>query len=169
MINTILSRRSIRKYTDKPVSDKDVELLIKAAMAAPSAGNQQPWEFVVVKNKETLKAITEFHPYASMLLHTDTAIVICGNENREVFKGKNFWVQDCSAAAQNMLLTAHALGLGAVWLGIYPIEERVEGLKLLFNLPEGVIPMVVIPIGHPDERKDPANRFDESQIHYEKW
>ena len=163
----IFTRRSIRKYKEKKVSEEVVQDLLKAAMAAPSAGNEQPWEFIVIRDKNTMKKITEFHQYSKMLLNTDVAIVVCGDIKREKFKG--YWVQDCSAAIQNILLEAEDRGLGAVWLGVYPMEDRVEAMEKLLGLPEGVITLGIVPVGYPDEYKEPADRFDESRIHYEKW
>lgn len=166
-MEAIFNRKSIRKYKDIKVSEEIVEKLLKAAMAAPSAGNQQPWEFVVLRDKEVMRKITEFHPYSKMLLNTDVAIVICGDEAKEKFKG--YWVQDCSAAAENILLAAEAMGLGAVWLGVYPMEDRVSSLKELLNLPDSVIPLSIIPVGYPDEQRKPADRFNEERIHYDRW
>lgn len=166
-MDAILNRKSIRKYTDEKVSDEIVEELLKAAMQAPSAGNQQSWEFVVLRDKEIMKKITEFHPYSNMLLNTDVAIVICGDVSKEVFKG--FWVQDCSAATENILIAAEDKGLGAVWLGVYPVEERVGATKELLKLPEGVIPLSIIPIGYPDENRKAVSRFNKEKIHYDRW
>lgn len=166
-MNSILKRRSIRKYKDIKVSDEVVEDLLRAAMAAPSAGNEQPWEFVVLRDKEVMKKITEIHPYSKMLLNSDLAIVVCGDEEKEVFKG--YWVQDCSAATENILLAAQDMGLGAVWLGVYPIADRVEKIKEILGLPGNVIPLSIVPVGYPDEEKTPADRFDEARIHLNRW
>lgn len=166
-MNAILNRKSIRKYKDRKVNDEILEELLKAGMQAPSAGNEQPWEFIVLRNKDIMAKITEFHPYSKMLLNTDVAIVICGDESKEVFKG--FWVQDCSAATENILLAAEEKGLGAVWLGVYPIEDRVEGIKKLLNLPDSVIPLSIIPVGYPDEQREAADRFNTARIHYDRW
>lgn len=166
-MDAILNRKSIRKYKDIKVSDEIVEELLKAAMAAPSAGNEQPWEFIVLRDKSIMKKITEIHPYSKMLLNTDVAIVVCGDEAKEVFKG--YWVQDCSAATENILLAAEDNGLGAVWLGVYPLEDRVEAVKELLNLPASVIPLSIIPVGYPDEDKKPADRFNKARIHYDRW
>lgn len=166
-MNSILKRRSIRKYKDIKVSDEFVEDLLRAAMAAPSAGNEQPWEFVVLRDKEVMKRITEIHPYSKMLLNSDVAIVICGDEEKEVFKG--YWVQDCSAATENILLAAQDMGLGAVWLGVYPIADRVGKIKELLGLPDNVIPLSIVPVGYPDEEKTPADRFDKTRIHLNRW
>lgn len=166
-MDSILKRRSIRKYKDLKVSDEIVEDLLKAAMAAPSAGNEQPWEFVVLRDKEIMKNITEVHPYSKMLLNSDVAIVVCGDEKKEVFKG--YWVQDCSAATENILLAAQDMGLGAVWLGVYPIVDRVKKIQEILGLPTSVVPLSIVPIGYPDEDKTPEDRFDRTRIHYNGW
>jgi nitroreductase len=167
MMNFILNRTSIRKYTSQPVADSQVQQLLKAAMAAPSAGNEQPWEFVVLRDRKILSAIPKFHPYALMLYEAAAAILVCGDLSRDKHKG--YWVQDCAAATENMLLAAVELELGAVWLGVYPIEERVSGLRRLLNVPETVVPFSLVSIGYPAERPKPADRFDASRIHYDKW
>jgi len=166
-MEAILSRRSIRKYTKEPVSDESVKEILEAAMNAPSAGNEQPWHFVIVKDRKILDEIPKVHPYAQSVKTTSVAVVVCGDPKAEVYEG--FWVQDCSAAAENILIAVHAKGLGAVWLGIYPITERVNGIQKLLKLPDHVIPLVVIPIGYPDEHKPPANRFNASRIHHNSW
>lgn len=163
----IFERRSIRKYTGKPVSNKNIEELLKAAMASPSAGNQQPWEFIVIKDKKILNEITKFHPYSQCLSEAPLAIAVCADLKKETNKG--FWVQDCSAATENILIEAQHLGLGAVWLGIYPGEDRIKELKKILNLPEEVIPLSLVSIGHPAEKKEPSNRYKESRIHINKW
>jgi len=166
-IEAILSRRSIRKYTDQSIPEQVLTELIKTAMNAPSAGNQQPWQFIVLDDKKILKEITNFHPYAQALKNAPAAIVVCGDLNLEHFKG--YWLQDCSAATMNILTTAHAKGLGAVWLGIYPETERITGLKKLLTLPEQIIPLAVVSLGYPAEKKEPAARYQESRIHYNGW
>ena len=166
-MDAILNRKSIRKYKDIKVSDEIVEELLKAGMAAPSAGNEQPWEFIVLRGKEIMKKITEVHPYSQMLLNTDVAIVVFGDESKEVFKG--FWVQDCSAAAENILVAAEDKGLGAVWLGVHPMEDRVGAIKEILNLPASVIPLSIIPVGYPDEERKPSDRFNKARIHHDRW
>lgn len=167
MMDVIMRRRSIRKYEEKPVADHLVEELLRAAMAAPSAGNQQPWEFVVIRDKEIMKKVQEFHPYSSMLNNCDVAIAVCGNLSKERFK--DYWVQDCSAATENILLAAQSMGLGTVWLGIYPVAERVEGMKKLLELPNDVMPLSLIPIGYSAEKKEDVDRFNKECIHSDKW
>ena len=166
-MNSIFKRRSIRKYLDSDVSNAAIEEILKAGMAAPSAGDEQPWQFVVVRNKSTMLEFPKFHQYAQMLKEAPVVIVICGDLNRQAYEG--FWIQDCSAAIQNMLLQITEMGLGSVWVGIYPDERRVEKTKELLDLPENIVPVAVLPIGVPGEIKPPTNRYDKKMIHYEKW
>lgn len=166
-IEAIMTRRSIRYYTEDPVSDADIEKLLRAAMAAPSAGNQQPWRFVVTTEREQLDRMSETTPYGLMLRRAPLAITVCANTQNLQHSG--MWQQDCSAAAENILLAAHALGLGAVWLGFWPKMERVEPLKVLLGLPEGVEPLCVISIGHPAETKPQVDRYDAAFVHKERW
>lgn len=141
--------------------------LLKAAMSSPSAGNEQPWEFVVITDRNILCAIPKFHPYAQMLHEAPAAILVCGDLKREKYKG--YWVQDCSAATENILIEVVEQGLGAVWIGIYPIEERITGMRKLLAIPETIIPFSLIAIGYPAENKEPSDRFDASRIHYNTW
>lgn len=166
-MEAVLSRRSIRRYTSEPVSDDLVEELLRAAMSAPSAGNEQPWHFFVIRDRKTMERIQEFHPFAKMLREAPVAILVCGDPSLEKYEG--FWVQDCSAATENILIAAHSMGLGAVWLGLYPIEERVNGMRKLLGIPEHVIPLSLVSVGHPAEKKPPADRYDESRIYIEEW
>ncbi len=163
----ILTRRSIRKFTSQPVSNELVEKILRAGMQAPSARNKQPWHFVVIRNREILDKISVIHPYAYMLKEAPLGILICGDSKIEITI--EYIVQDCSAATQNMLLAAHDSGLGAVWLGIYPREPRIKALRELLNIPEHIIPVSMIAIGYPDEKKSPENRFKPERIHYDKW
>lgn len=166
-MDIITSRRSIRKYTSEPVSEETITELLKAAMSAPSARNEQPWQFVVIDDRRVLEAIPEFHPYSQMLHEAPVAILVCGDLSLE--KSSGYWVQDCSAATENLLLAAHAKGLGAVWLGVYPRQERVEGMKKLLGLPEHVIPLALVALGHPAEQKPPAQRFAPERVHRNHW
>ncbi len=166
-MQAILSRRSIRRYTSEPVPDDLIEKLLRAAMSAPSAGNEQPWHFIVIKDKRTMEEIQRFHPFAKMLREAPVAILVCGDLRLEKYTG--FWVQDCSAATENMLIAANSLGLGAVWLGLYPIKERVDNMRKLLDMPEDVIPLSLVSVGFPSEKKPPADRFDESRICEERW
>ncbi len=166
-MDVILSRRSIRKYTDQQVSDEDINELLKAGMAAPSANNCQPWHFVVINDHQVMDRIPEFHPYSKMLKGAAVAILVCIDKKLE--NADRYGIQDCSAATQNILLAAHAKGLGAVWLGIYPRKVRIEGVKNLLRIPVGIMPLSLISIGYPAEEKPPANRFDEARVYYNKW
>jgi nitroreductase len=166
-LQSIFTRRSIRRYTDQPVSEELIEQILRAAMAAPSAGNQQPWQFVVLTDRKLLDAIPGYHPYAEMLRQASAAIVVCGDLRLESRSG--YWVQDCSAATQNLLLAAHALGLGAVWLGVYPREDRVANTQCLCGLPAEVIPLAIVALGHPAEQPKPVDRFKPERVHRNKW
>ena len=166
-LKTIHSRRSIRAYTDEPVADEHVRTMLEAAMAAPSAGNAQPWRFVVVQDPATLARIPEVNPYAKMAAKAPLAVLVCGDLSQEKFPG--FWVQDCSAATQNLLLAAHDLGLGAVWTGIHPLADREQGFRQLFHLPEHVIPLSLVVIGQPAKQPGAKDRFDASKVHRERW
>jgi nitroreductase len=163
----ILRRRSIRNYTAEPVTDAQVDGLLRAAMAAPSAGNQQPWHFVVIRDRRTLTAITELHPYSKMLPGAPVAILICGDPHAG--RWPQYWDQDCAAATENVLIAAEQLGLGSVWLGVHPLPERVEGVRRLLGLPEPIVPFALLPVGWPAERKEPSDRYDAARVHYERW
>ncbi len=162
-LEVIFTRRSIRSYTDEPVSEKDVKTLLEAGMSAPSASNRQPWHFIVVDQRERLNQIMEVHPYSKMLAEAPLAIIVCGDTEIS----PHYWQQDCSAATENILLAARALGLGSVWLGVYP--KRAESIHKLFNLPANVQPLCVIAIGHPAEEKGRVDRYDEAKVHHNIW
>ena len=163
----ILTRRSIRTYTAQPVTVEVIRDLLCAAMAAPSANNQQPWQFIVITDRAVLDDLTTVLPYGQMLKEAPLAIVVCGDMARE--KSKGYWVEDCSAATENILLAAHARGLGAVWIGVYPRAERVRDLGRKLHTPETIIPFCAIAIGYPAEHKPPSKRFDGGRIHYNNW
>lgn len=167
LYKAILTRRSIRKYTDESVENKLVEQIIRAGMMAPSAGNEQPWHFLVIRQRATLEAISRDHLYASMVHLAQLAILVCGDLTLEKYAG--YWMQDCAAATQNMLLTAHDLGLGGVWIGLHPREQRVGDIRRVIALPEHIVPFCLVPLGYPNEDKPDENRFDRSRIHFEQW
>ena len=166
-LDLLLTRRSIRKYTDQPVTDDQVRTILRAAMAAPSAGDQRPWEFLVLRDPAIREAITHHHPHASMLPSAAVAILVVGDPRRQ--KHENYWPVDCSIATQNLLLAVHALGLGAVWLGVYPRMERVSALAKLLALPDPITPFALVSIGYPAEAKGPAERYEESRVHWDRW
>lgn len=166
----IHSRKSVRNYIDKPVTKKQLDTLVRAAMAAPTAANKQPWAFVVITNRETLNKLAEGLQYGKMLKTAGAAIVVCGVV-KKALPGieSEFWIQDCSAASQNILLAAESIGLGAVWTGAYPIKERAEFIRQQLNIPKEIIPLNVISIGHPKGLEKPKNKYDEKNVHHEKW
>jgi len=166
-IEAICTRRSIRKYTNQTVAEDVVKELLEAAMFAPSAGNEQPWHFVVIRDRQTLDAIPEFHPYAAMLRQVSVAIVVCGEPALEKYSGR--WMLDCSAATQNILLAAHARGLGTVWVGIYPESARMDSMRKLLGLPEKILPMSLVPIGYAAEPARQPERFNADRVHLDKW
>ncbi len=167
VLEAIFTRRSIRKYVDIDISKEIVDKLIEAAMYAPSARNLQPWHFVVVNNKETLLGLSKAHPYGSMLKTAKLAILVCGDI--EIEKMEDYIVQDCSASTQNILLAAHALGLGAVWLGVHPREQRINNISKVLELPQNIIPVSLISIGYPAEEKQKPRRVIPERIHFNKW
>jgi nitroreductase len=166
-IECIHTRRSIRKFENRPVADELVTEILRAAMAAPSAGNQQPWHFLVINDRALLDQAAQVHPNAGMAAEAPVAIVVCGDTTRERYK--DYWMQDCSAATQNLLLAAHALGLGAVWTGIYPREDRVKGFCKLLKLPETILPHCLVPIGYPAQPSGRVERYDPEKVRYNRW
>lgn len=167
VLEAIATRRSIRKFTSEPVSDEAIETLLKAAMAAPSAGNEQPWQFIVIDDKAVLEKTAKLSPYISMAAKSPLSIMVMGD--REVEKYPGNWMLDCSAAIQNLLLAAHSEGLGAVWCGLWPEEDRVAAARELVNAPQNVIPLAVIVLGHPDQDLKPQDRFDASRVRKNTW
>lgn len=166
-LDAILTRRSVRSFTSKPLSEEDVHDLLRAGMQAPSARNEQPWHFVLIDDPEILHAIPEFHPYSEMLLEAPLAILVCSDRALET--GRASWLADCSAATQNILLAAHAKGLGAVWLGIFPDSTRVFGMQELLELPKDIRPVSLVAVGHPAVQPEPVNRFKPERIHHNRW
>jgi len=165
LIETIFRRRSIRNYTDSPVSEIDIQTLLEAAMAAPSASNRKPWHFVLIDDREVLGRLADAHPYGKMLPHAPLCIAVCGDTTIS----DRFWVQDCSAATENLLLAATALGLGAVWLGVYPNEDRGSAIREILGIPAHVPPLNLISIGHPDEDKASRTQYDRTRVHRGRW
>lgn len=170
VIKTILNRKSVRQFSSKPVEKTKIEAILHAGMAAPSARNRQPWKFIVVDEKDLLKALGEELPYAKMLLDSPLGIVVCGDiRNKEDETANTFWVQDCSAAVENILLAAESLGLGAVWTACYPRQDRIEIPARILNLPDGIVPLCVIPMGYPKTETSPIEKWNEENVIYNKW
>jgi nitroreductase len=168
LYNGLLTRRSIRKFTGTRIEDENIIAIIKAGMYAPSANNTRPWHFIVVDDKEIMKRIMEVHPYSSMLSLASHAILICGDEKLQ--NGPGYYILDCSAATQNILLAAHALGFGAVWLGVEPRKERIKAMKGIFGLPEHITPVSIIAIGIPVKISDKIpQRFEPKKIRKNRW
>jgi nitroreductase len=163
-LETIFSRKSVRSYTDQPVSVDDLMLLVKAGMAAPTGMNRQPWEFFIIQDKELMASLADKIPYARMLKEAQAAIVVMGNPEKSIY-----WYLDCSAAAQNILLAAESIGLGAVWTAGYPFEDRMETISKAIGIPKPFLPLCLIPIGYPKGEQTPKNKWDESKVHLNKW
>lgn len=164
----IFDRRSIRKYENRSVEDEKIHKLLRAAMYAPSAGNEKPWHFVVVKSRETLDKIPTFHPHTQMLKEAPLAIVVCGDTSNLKYDGA-FWEQDVAASIQNILLEGQYLGLGTCWCGVYPREALVKGVLELLDLPEHIKPVGIVAVGYPGEEREVRERYNEDRVHQEKW
>lgn len=170
VIKSIMSRTSVRSYTDQTIQKKDLETIVKTGMSAPTAVNKQPWAFVVIDNKEMMNKLAEQLKNASMLKNAAAAIVVCGDLSLALTgEGQEYWIQDCSAATENILLAAHSMGFGAVWCGIYPNKERMKVLYSELSLPENVIPLNIIPIGVPDKKNEPKDKWKPERLHWNKW
>ena len=168
-IENIMTRTSIRQYKDQPVEQEKIDIMLKAAMAAPTAVNLQPWHFIVITDKQTIGLLSGKQPTNAPLL-----IAMCGDTDKTStpdgkMKLPDFWVEDVSAATENLLLAAHALGLGAVWTGVYPAMERVAEVANVLNCPNNIVPVAVVRIGYPDESPEPKNKFKEENISYNKF
>ena len=167
LFEALYTRRSIRSFTDEAVTEADLEALLRAAMAAPSAGNAQPWHFVVVTESAVLDAIPGIHPYAAMCKTAQAAVVVCAELALEKYPG--YWVLDCAAATQNLLLAARGLDIGSVWCGLYPQQERMTAMAGLLRLPEGIAPHALVALGHPAQEFKKIDRFKPERIHRNGW
>ena len=166
-LEAIKTRRSIRKFKPQDIPREIYRELLEAAMLAPSAGNEQPWQFVAIDDRRILDQIPLICPTAAMCRQSPLAILVCGDSRYERYP--DFWVQDCSAAVENILLAAHALGLGAVWAGVYPMKDRIEGFRRLFALPDEITPFALVALGYPNEKPAPSKRYKEDRVHYNRW
>lgn len=165
-IENIMTRSSVRTYTAELVDSADVITLLKAGMAAPTAMNRQPWVFVVITDAARRAAMAAELPYCKMAATAPLLIAVCGDKAKFIEDAPEYWVQDCSAATENILLAAHAIGLGAVWTGVYPVQDRVEMVSKALGLPEGIIPLNIICIGHPDSDNPAKDKWDPAKVHY---
>ena len=161
-MKALFNRASVRSFDGRKVETEKIELLMRAAMAAPSACNQQPWEFVVVTEPEMLRRLSECSPYAGCLRQAPLGIAVC-------MRAPDYAQIDASAATENILLEAVHLGLGAVWLGIAPVPERMEAVRQVIGAPETIQPFGLVACGYPDKPVVPANRYDPARVHYERW
>ncbi len=169
-IETIFKRKSVRKFSDQKPDREQLSLLARAGMAAPTAVNKQPWAFIAIDDRQILDALGSKLPYAKMLLKAHAAIVVCGDLSKSLPGWEQqFWVQDCSAATQNILLAAESLGLGAVWTAAYPAKERMEIVMDTLKLPEHIIPLNVIPIGFPAGNEKPKDKWKDDNLHWNIW
>lgn len=168
VLHNILQRKSVRAYTDRAVSHEQLDTLIRAAMAAPTGRDMRPWHFIVLEGRHQLSPLAEQLPYAKMLAEAQAAVVVCGDmsvTDKEGNPSRN-WTFDCSAATENLLLQAEAMGLGAVWTGVYPYDERLEAVKQALHLPDHLIPLNVIPIGYPKGDPQPKDKYDPAKVEY---
>jgi nitroreductase len=168
-LSLLFGRRSIRVYSPAEVSDATVTKLLETAMAAPSAMTKDPWRFVVVRDRQTLSQLAAALPGGKMLVTAALSIVVCGDMDAVFERQLSFLLQDCSAAIENMLLGAHALGLGACWVGVHPSDDSVRRLKQMLALPAQLIPIAAISLGHPGEQPEPRTRYNRDYVHFEKW
>lgn len=171
VMKNIETRTSVRQYSGEKIEiDEFVKPLLYAAMSAPSAMNRQPWEFIVIRDRDMLDEMSEEFKNAAHLKTAQFAIIVCGNMKEAIEgEGRGFWVQDCSAATENLLLAAHSMGLGAVWCGIYPSKERTKQLQDFLALPEHIVPLNIIPIGVPEKEQAPKDKWKEEKIHFDKY
>lgn len=170
IIDNIMTRTSVRAYTEQTISNDTIETLLRAGMAAPTAVNKQPWHFVAITDKDKLNGIAEANPNAGMAKEAPLVIVVCGDMNKALEgPAREFWVQDCSAATENILLAAHALGLGAVWTGLYPNMDRAIAVSELLKLPETIVPLCAIVIGHPAESPEPKDKWLPENVSYNEY
>ncbi len=167
-IEAILGRRSIRNYQDRAVEPEKIEVLLRAGMAAPSAGNQQSWRFVVVTDRDQLDRLAVATPYSGMLAHAPLAIAVCGDTTSKKYP-EDYWVEDCAAAMQNVLVAARALGLGACWLGYHPRQERKDEARRILGLPKNLDTLGVASIGYPSEEKPPSDRYVDDYVRFDRW
>jgi nitroreductase len=166
----ILGRRTVLKYrAGEPVSHDDVQALLEAAMSAPSAMAQDPWRFLVLRDRASLAALADWLPHGKMLNEAALGIVVCGDLARAHRPELSYLLQDCTAAVENLLLAAHLLGFGAVWLGVHPNEDRVAGIRQSFGVPDDILPVAAISIGYPAEHPVPRTRFNPDFVHTERW
>lgn len=170
VLNAIQTRASVRQFTGEKITNEQIQTLLRCAMSAPSAINKQPWAFVVVTEDSLIRQMGEAFPYSRCGNGAACAFVMCGDLSKAIEgEGQGFWINDVSAATENLLLAAHAMGLGAVWTGVYPSSERTAQVQAMLGLPEHIIPMCIVPVGVPAEQPAVKQKFKEENIHYNRW
>ena len=169
VLSTIQSRKSVRHFTDKIISEEDMTTVLRAGMAAPTAMDKRPWQFIVIRDTTMMKELRKGLYYARGLDQSTAAIVVCGDMTKVLKDSPEFWITDTSAATENILLALESMGLGGVWSGVYPSEKAMTFVSGLLNLPETILPLNIIPVGYPAGFEKPKDKFDTSTIHYEKW
>ncbi|HNW16567.1 MAG TPA: nitroreductase family protein [bacterium] len=169
-MKTIFARKSVRNYNESTIPKETFELLVKAGMAAPTARDKRPWEFIIITDKAVLKKLSDALPYAKMAEKAGHGIVVAGDmEKQNGGVNSPYWIMDCSAAVQNILLAAESLGLGAVWTAVYPNADRIEPVSKILGLPKNIVPLAFIPVGTPTGTDKPKDKFNKDQIHWNKW
>ncbi|QEC66253.1 nitroreductase family protein [Panacibacter ginsenosidivorans] len=168
-LTVIQERKSVRNYTGEQVTKKDIDKILHAAMAAPAAIHMLPWKFIVVTDPEKLKVLANGLPFAKMLPKAGTGIIVCAVPGEAALGNEDFAIIDCACASENILLAAEALGLGAVWTAVYPNKELMDFIRKELNIPRHVIPLNVIPVGHPAGDESAQNKYNAKNIHWEKW
>jgi nitroreductase len=162
MEDPVLQRRSIRKYIPDEIEDEILDHIISCGDAAACAKGIRSWHFIVIRNRELLDKVPSFHPYSKMIRQAPAAILVCADPSKEPIEG--YWAQNCSAATENILIGARSKGIGSVWLGVYPNNDRIEGIKKLIKIPEGLVPFSIVVLGHPDEEKTPYTGYDPNRV-----
>jgi len=166
-MEALLTRRSVRKYSKKIISDELIKELIEAGISAPSAENKQPWHLIIIDDHKIINKIPDFHPNAKMLPKSQKAILVCGDLDIEANIG--YLIQDCSAATENILIAARAKGLGSCWLGLYPMENRINNIRKMLKIPENILPFSLISLGYPQVEQLRIDRYNSERIHKNKW
>lgn len=171
VMSNLLARKSVRSYTNEAVTRSQLDTLVRAAMAAPTGKDMRPWKFVIIDDKDMMQKLSAALPQAKMLTEAQAAIMVCGDLSITDKEGKpsTNWTFDCSAATENLLLQAEAMGLGAVWTGVYPYEDRTAAVQSVMHFPEHIVPFNLVPIGHPKGETQPKDKYNKANIHYNGW
>jgi len=169
-LKTIFARKSVRAFTEEPVSTETLETIIRAGMAAPSAVDKRPWEFIVVTDRQILKQLADVLPFARMTATAAAAVIVAGDIKKQ-FCGEDadYWIVDCSAATENILLAAESLGVGAVWAAVYPEDDRITAVSSILGIPSHIVPLNVIPVGMAGGREKPKDKWNPAQLHWNTW